>query len=269
MLVRALSGLVFVIVVIGAIFWGDLSYVVLLAVVSGIALHEYMSNVQKTGKADFHGLEKVLPFIGGFTVMLYGNNLFFSTEKGFLLLIPVMIMMAFVRLVFTKMENGINTIAYTFMGLGWVTFNFILLIYWAYIYGEYSYTFLIGGIVFIWVNDSFAYLTGKFFGKRKLYERVSPNKTWEGTIGGLLFAILAGFLYAYFNEFDAGVWMGFALICGICATVGDLFESVIKRSLGVKDMGKIMPGHGGMLDRFDALMFAAPFGAAYIHLVMI
>ena len=269
MLVRALSGLVFVIVVIGAIFLGNLSYVVLLAVVSGIALHEYMSNVQKTGKADFCGLEKVLPLIGVVSVIMYGNILFYELNKGFLLLIPLILMMPFVRLVFTKMENGINTIAYTFMGLGWVTLNFILLIYWAYINGAYSFTFLIGGIVFIWVNDSFAYLTGRFIGKRKIYERVSPNKTWEGTIGGLLFAILASFLYAYFNEFDVGVWMGFALICGICATVGDLFESVIKRSLGVKDMGQIMPGHGGMLDRFDALILAAPFGAAYIHLVMV
>ncbi|MFY0673954.1 MAG: phosphatidate cytidylyltransferase [Bacteroidia bacterium] len=269
MLVRALSGVVFVCVVIGAIFWGGPSYVFLLAIVSGIALHEYMSNVQKTGKADFHGLQKVLPLVAGFSVLLYGNALFYAPNKSVLLVIPLMLMLAFARLVFTKMVNGINTIAYTFMGLGWVTFNFILLIYWAYIYGEYSYTYLIGGIIFIWVNDSFAYLTGRFIGKRKLYERVSPNKTWEGTIGGLLFAVLAGFLFAYFGEFDSLVWMGFGLICGLCATVGDLFESVIKRSLGVKDMGKIMPGHGGMLDRFDALIFAAPFGAAYIHLVMI
>lgn len=269
MLTRAISGAVFVVIVIGAIFLGHISFVALLAIVSGIAMHEFMSNVIKTDKTKFYGLQRMLPFIASGAVLLFGSVQFFAINNSFLLLIPIMLIMPFVFLIFTKMENGISTIAYTYMGLGWVTFNFIMLIYWAYIYGDYSYTYVIGGIIFIWTNDVFAYLTGKLLGKRKLYERVSPNKTWEGTVGGLLFAILAGFLYAYLNEFNTAVWMGFGLLCGLCATIGDLFESVIKRSLGVKDMGKIMPGHGGMLDRFDALMFAAPFGAAYIHLVMV
>ncbi len=202
MLTRAISGLIFVVIVVGSIILGALPFVFLLSIVSGIALHEYMSNVQKVGKANFHGIEKVLPIVGVLTVFLYGYSLFFINNRAMLLLIPVMLFTALVRLVFTKMENGINTIAYTFMGIGWVTFNFIMLHYWAYIYGEYSNIYLLGGIIFIWTNDVFAYLTGKFLGKRKLYERVSPNKTWEGTIGGLLFAILAGFLYAYFNAWQ-------------------------------------------------------------------
>ena len=129
---------------------------------------------------------------------------------------------------------------------------------------------------FVWVNDTFAYLVGIKFGKHKLFERISPKKTWEGFFGGLIFAIIAGFLFHYFtsneitcNTFpcDRFKWIGLAIVVVIFGTIGDLFESYLKRSLNVKDSGTILPGHGGLLDRLDSILFAAP--AAMIYLIII
>jgi phosphatidate cytidylyltransferase len=119
---------------------------------------------------------------------------------------------------------------------------------------------VLGMFLLIWTNDSFAYFTGRAFGKRKLFERISPKKTWEGTIGGILFTLLLGFIIgAYINKGEVLFWMVSALIIAPGAIFGDLLESLFKRSLNIKDSGKILPGHGGVLDRFDAALFTIPF----------
>ncbi len=126
--------------------------------------------------------------------------------------------------------------------------------------------FLIMGIfILIWINDTFAYLVGRAFGKRKLFPRVSPKKTWEGAIGGLVFALTAAYFMAKYEPIVNQVqWVTLAAIIVIAGSLGDLVESKLKRDAGVKDSGAIMPGHGGMLDRLDSLIFAAPF--AYLTL---
>lgn len=113
----------------------------------------------------------------------------------------------------------------------------------------------------IWCNDTFAYICGKLFGKHKLYEKISPKKTIEGFIGGLLFTQIAAFVIFRYMEIGASLtfWMCTALGISIIGTIGDLIESKYKRQAGVKDSGSIMPGHGGILDRFDSILFAAPF----------
>jgi phosphatidate cytidylyltransferase len=113
-------------------------------------------------------------------------------------------------------------------------------------------------LLIVWTNDTFAYLVGRFFGKTPLFERISPKKTWEGTIGGIFFAIVAAYLIAYFSEMDWIYWTIAAVIIAPAAILGDLLESAFKRSLQVKDSGNILPGHGGILDRFDATLLAAP-----------
>jgi phosphatidate cytidylyltransferase len=119
----------------------------------------------------------------------------------------------------------------------------------------------IGMFLLIWTNDSFAFLTGKFFGKTKLFERISPKKTWEGTIGGGLLTILVAALLAFFynDKQDLIFWIGAAIIVVPCSVLGDLLESLFKRNLNLKDSGTILPGHGGILDRFDAALFTVPF----------
>ena len=119
---------------------------------------------------------------------------------------------------------------------------------------------VLGMFILIWTNDSFAYFTGRAFGKRKLFERISPKKTWEGTIGGIIFTLIIGFLIGtYINKGEVYFWIISALIIAPGAILGDLLESLFKRSLQIKDSGKILPGHGGVLDRFDAALFTIPF----------
>lgn len=269
MLTRALSGAVFVIVVIGSILLHHISFLCLLVFVNAMGLHELFKNVKQQGRASLRGLDQNLLIVSSSALVIYAMQHFTGGDSKSIYLIPAMFFAVFLRGIFIKLENGINTFAYMALGMVYVSLPMFMLVHWAQIGDDYVTTYLIGGLVLIWTNDTFAYLTGKLLGKHKLIERVSPNKTWEGTIGGFVFAILAALIYAYFSDQPLVPWAGFGLVCGLCATLGDLIESVIKRSLGVKDMGNLMPGHGGVLDRFDALLFAAPFGAAYIQWVFV
>ena len=132
---------------------------------------------------------------------------------------------------------------------------------------NYNPKIIIGLFILIWTNDTFAYIVGKSMGKHKLFERISPKKTIEGFLGGILFAVFAGYLISKlyikaspkFSEKSILIWCIIALIVGIIGTIGDLIESKFKRIAGVKDSGKIMPGHGGILDRLDSVIFVAPF----------
>lgn len=132
---------------------------------------------------------------------------------------------------------------------------------------EYRAPIVLGFYYTLWSNDTGAYLSGKAFGKHKLFERISPNKTWEGSIGGAVLAITVAILYGnYVNILPLWKWAGIGLIISIFGSMGDLVESLFKRSMNVKDSGKIMPGHGGILDRFDGLLIAAPFVFAFLML---
>ena len=134
--------------------------------------------------------------------------------------------------------------------------------------GNYQPLYILGIFILIWVNDSFAYLTGKNFGKHKLYSRISPKKTIEGFAGGFIACLLAGFFIHYFTQTLSYVhWLVIAVITSFFGTVGDLIQSKFKRQAGVKDSGKIMPGHGGVFDRLDSVLYAAPFVYLYLQIV--
>jgi len=127
---------------------------------------------------------------------------------------------------------------------------------------------VIGMFILIWTNDTCAYLIGKNFGKRKLLERVSPKKTVEGSIGGLTGSILAGFLiFNYSHSLTLTIWVGMAIMVSVLGTFGDLIQSKFKRQAGVKDSGTIMPGHGGIYDRLDSIIYASPFIYAVLEIV--
>ena len=135
------------------------------------------------------------------------------------------------------------------------------------IQNKLGYVLLIGMFSLIWINDSMAYFIGKAYGKKPLFFRVSPNKTWEGTIGGFLFSFPAAVLiYLFSDTMSLSFWLIAALIISPCAVLGDLLESLFKRSLNIKDTGNILPGHGGILDRFDAVVFTVPFFYLWIEI---
>jgi len=134
--------------------------------------------------------------------------------------------------------------------------------------GDYDFIFILGIFVLIWVNDSFAYLTGKNFGKHKLYERISPKKTIEGFLGGVIFTVFASIVIAQFSDsLNIWQWIGFGLIVSFFGTIGDLIQSKFKRQAGVKDSGTIMPGHGGIFDRLDSVLYASPFVFLFLQIV--
>ena len=131
--------------------------------------------------------------------------------------------------------------------------------------GPFHYGIVLGFLVILWLNDTGAYFVGSLIGKHKLFERISPGKTWEGSFGGVLFALLTAWGISFiFRQLNVTQWMTLAIIIVISGTLGDLVESMLKRSLGIKDSGNILPGHGGLLDRFDAVLLSAPFVFVYL-----
>jgi phosphatidate cytidylyltransferase len=151
--------------------------------------------------------------------------------------------------------------------LGYIILPFIFITKISFGVVDYNPKIIIGLFILIWTNDTFAYIVGKTIGKHKLFERISPKKTIEGFIGGIIFAVFAGYLISkyyirattQFSDKSILIWTIIAVIVGVIGTIGDLIESKFKRIAGVKDSGKIMPGHGGILDRLDSVIFVAPF----------
>ena len=144
---------------------------------------------------------------------------------------------------------------------------FALLNVCVYINGYYSYQIILGLLFIIWASDTGAYFAGPKFGKTKLFERVSPKKSWEGSIGGTIAAlVMAAIIATFYNDLFFWEWLVLSVITVVTATYGDLVESLFKRSIAIKDSGTVIPGHGGFLDRFDGLLLSAPFILAYLVL---
>ncbi|MGZ3932531.1 MAG: phosphatidate cytidylyltransferase, partial [Bacteroidia bacterium] len=190
--------------------------------------------------------------------------------------VPLYFFLAFIAALFSKTEKPVENAVYTIAGIIYAVLPFALLNHIAIIvptvppvmnsaWPAYNPHIILGIILLIWANDTFAYLAGSLLGKHKLYERISPGKTWEGSIGGGLLTIASTFVISnWYNELQLHQWMIIALLVVVFGTIGDLVESMLKRQANIKDSGKIMPGHGGILDRFDSLLFVSPLIYAYL-----
>ena len=266
MLIRAISGAVFVTLVIGAILWGPLAIFILFSFCTVVGMFELLRSLDNNVSNGFIRMQFIaigLMAYSGFSLNQLG---LWQTGQQMWFVLPAVLFLPFITVLFSKSPSPESLLANGFLSLVYVALPFALLNVWTMNDGmSYDPSFLLGGLVIIWTNDTFAYLTGRLLGKNKLFERVSPNKTWEGTIGGVIFASFAAAIFGHFHQGTYLIWAGFGAVCSVSAILGDLIESRLKRSLGVKDMGNIMPGHGGILDRFDALILAAPFGLVYIE----
>ena len=155
--------------------------------------------------------------------------------------------------------------------IGYVIIPFLLIIKLPFLTNTFNPYIIIGMFIIIWANDTFAYVVGKSIGKHKLFERISPKKTIEGFIGGMIFSVAGAYILGQNEYFDTSLtpwqWMAFAAILVVFGTLGDLVESYLKRNAGVKDSGSIMPGHGGILDRLDSVLFAIPFLFLYYQIL--
>lgn len=274
---RSLSAFFFVIILVSCICYSYISFVLLFFCVSLVALHEYYRLAEKLDARPF----KVLGFLFGVVLFLaccsddlqryfglppVGLNHWLSLV---LLLFPFVVL---IRALFTRAPGVLVSALHTIVGVVYAVFPFGLLVtipvFNRVEAQHYDYFVVLGIIFLIWSNDTLAYLGGSLLGKNKMYERISPGKTWEGTITGVIGAIGVGFLLNLNHTYASPlVWPVIALLVGVFGTLGDLVESMLKRLAGVKDSGSLMPGHGGALDRFDSLIFVTPFVYAFLKLI--
>ncbi len=201
--------------------------------------------------------------------MLVGSTVF-NLPIGLLSILLILFSFIFIKELFKHKGNGFLNILNTILPSLYISLPFSLLIIGNNTINhsqEYSPSFILVFFFTLWSSDTGAFLAGKAFGKHKLFAKISPNKTWEGTIGGAILALSAAYFCSfYYTEMTALEWMIMALIIVVFGSFGDLVESMLKRNNNVKDSGRILPGHGGILDRFDGLLIASPVVFAFLIL---
>lgn len=187
--------------------------------------------------------------------------------RYYFLIFPMISCVYMIKLYKKFERKPFTNIAYTFLGIFYVAVPFTLLNVAAFENGSYNYQIMFGCLFILWASDTGAYFAGTFFGRRKLFERISPKKSWEGFIGGAVLALIFTYGVAhYFESLSLLQWTVIGIIIIIGGTFGDLVESLLKRSIEIKDSGDALPGHGGFLDRFDGLLISAPFIVAYLEI---
>ncbi|MCE1198783.1 MAG: phosphatidate cytidylyltransferase [Marinilabiliales bacterium] len=266
---RTLSGALYAIVLLGSILAGPWSFALLFALFTLFILREFYQISTLAGVSP----QKVAGMVIG--VVIFALTFLFL--KGILPYHPVSLSLPLLFLIpilelYRKKSNALENIAVTFFGIIYVALPLSLLNFFVFpaTCGEGSYEplLLIFLVLFIWGYDSGAYLFGVMFGKHRLFERISPKKSWEGFFGGMFLALLlAVIMNHFFPAYQLTFLIPMALLVTVAGTYGDLMESMIKRNLGIKDSGKFLPGHGGLLDRFDSILFTAPFVYLVIYLL--
>ncbi|WP_428742374.1 phosphatidate cytidylyltransferase [Tenacibaculum sp.] len=260
LLTRTLSALVYAILFISAILFSAETYIGLLAIFATVCIWELSKLLQFKNIIPYILLACVV-YMSVQTTINYNPFLLGATLVGLSILLYLLIS--------TKPIKTETFSQKVFLQIIYLILPFYFLMNLPFINNNYYPNIIIYIILIIWTNDSFAFLVGKNFGKRKLFETVSPKKTIEGFIGGLVFSIIAGFIIGQYSEnFSTLNWVIISIIVAIFGSLGDLVESKFKRQANIKDSGTIMPGHGGLLDRLDSLFFLAPFVYLYIHYIM-
>ena len=260
LLTRTLSALVYAVLFISAILFSAETYIGLLAVFATVCIWELSKLLQFKSIVPYILLAYVV-YTSIQTTIKYNGFLLGATLIGLSLLLYLLIS--------TKPIKTETLSQKVFLQVIYLILPFYFLMNLPFIDNTYYPNIIIYIILIIWTNDSFAFLVGKNFGKRKLFEKVSPKKTIEGFIGGLVFSIIAGFIIGQYSEnFSTLNWIVISIIVAVFGSLGDLVESKFKRQANIKDSGTIMPGHGGLLDRLDSLFFLAPFVYLYIHYIM-
>ncbi len=260
---RAITGAVYIILLLSAVFLSSDAFDFLFMTFGLICLYEYKRLVALKGYHIF------IAYLALWWVFIYlvPDQAFVNNEIliNILMLVTIIVDIGLLFYLFTKKEKGFNTFRKFVIGLFYIGGGCIFLTMIPYKDNAFAKYLIMGIFILIWVNDTFAYIVGSAIGRTKLYTAVSPKKTIEGTIGGLIFALLAAYIMGQYEPIiNPSQWMILAAVVVITGSLGDLVESKFKRSAGVKDSGAILPGHGGMLDRLDSLVFAAPF--AYLML---
>ena len=274
---RAITGIIFVGVLIGCILGGPISFTLLFALITALTIHEFGVIISKQPDVE---INKPICMLAG--VFLFFGFAYLGVMPGQTeILIPYLFLIIYLLVseLYLKKKNPLNNWAYAMMSQIYIALSFAMLNVLAYhsignegelsnYQVQYNPILPLSIFIFTWINDTGAYCTGMLFGKHRLFERISPKKSWEGSIGGGVFSIIAAIVMAHFFPFmPISIWIGLALTVVIFGTLGDLTESLLKRTIGIKDSGNILPGHGGMLDRFDSTLMAVPAAVVYLYII--
>lgn len=251
--------------IIAAVSFGEWTYFLVFFIICLFTLLEFYKLV---------GLDGLLPQKAYGTlcgVLIYCLSFFIARNsipnQYYILIFPLISCVYMIKLYKKFERKPFTNIAFTFLGIFYVAIPFALLNIAVFDGGQYNYEIIFGSLFILWASDTGAYFAGTLFGKRKLFERISPKKSWEGFIGGAVLALVFVFgLAQYLHSLTLQQWIVVGLIIIVGGTFGDLIESLLKRSIEIKDSGDSLPGHGGFLDRFDGLLISAPFIVAYLEI---
>jgi len=266
---RSITGIILAVLVISSIIGHYLFFSILFLLIMVLGLFEFYTL-----------LKSIDVYPNKFSGILSGISLFVTNalvatgnaEFRILMVNFIVIFLIFFIELFQKHSKPFSDITFAVFGLIYIALPFSLLNYLANPSiepGVRHTSILLGFFLIVWINDTGAYIVGSLIGKRRLFPRHSPKKSWEGAIGGAVLSLVAGFVISGHCKVLATLdWLAISVIIVVFSTYGDLFESMFKRSLNKKDSGSILPGHGGILDRFDGVFFAAPFVLVYLVAVL-
>jgi len=252
--VRGITGFFFVLIIVSAIILGEWYFQLLFGIIAILALNEFYglfkSSDSKPNISQGLILGTIIYLIGLYSIH---EQIITTTLIGiFVLLFPLIGLAELFRSKKTPFQNmGITILGIVYIIIPFILINLMRL-------NSDNYWPVLSIFILTWSSDTFAYLIGRKIGKHKLFERISPKKSWEGFIGGVVFSVLAGLLIAYFTGDNMTKYAIYGMTIATFGTLGDLVESMLKRSLNIKDSGTILPGHGGLLDRFDAVIYVIP-----------
>ena len=277
MTVRAFTGVLFVTIMVTC-FFQPVAMVFLFALITCLSLWEYSGLVNNIEDVTINRFISTVAGVYLFLAISAINSGFVQTNAVFMPYLLTIIYL-FISELYTKNKNAIHDLSYTMLGQMYVALPLSMINVLAFRTAtdgniHFYYLLPLSVFIFLWTNDTGAYCVGSLFGKHKLFPRISPAKSWEGSIGGGVLVLVAAFLVSLLDQNHGNLsglntlqWLGLGLVVTVFGTWGDLVESLIKRTLGIKDSGTILPGHGGMLDRFDSSLLAIPASAVYIYTI--
>ena len=276
LIVRAISGALFVVIMVGG-FMSPRTMVALFALITGLTVWEFTGLVnQRKGVT----VNRFISTVAGVYFFLAVATIRMGITSNFIIIVPYLltIVYLFISELYLKQEDPVNNWAYTMLSQLYMALPFSMLNVLAFeqapngITYQYNMQLPLCVFVFLWLNDTGANCSGSLFGKHKLFPRISPAKGWEGSVGGAILVTIVAAIIGYFSNTNCQMsqlsitgWVGLGFIVVVFGTWGDLVESLFKRTLGIKDSGKIIPGHGGMLDRFDSSLMAIPASVVYLY----
>ena len=266
---RSVSGAVYVGLLVGAILSGGIWIILLTSLLAMVGVFEF---TMMTSEGKYPRFASLIDISAAIILQIAAGVAFTSSGRAPLTLLMVYMLLMVARTVtqlYAAHRNPVNSLSRSMMAQMYVALPLALF---SVLYFTFTPHIMLAILIFIWVNDTGAFCVGSTLGRHKLFERISPKKTWEGFWGGMLFCVIAAFIMRglfgqYYDMFSYGDLCRLGILVSIFATLGDLVESQIKRTCGVKDSGKLIPGHGGILDRIDSLLLVVPVSLIYLYFI--